>query len=153
MWSVIQFLYPSLDTHTHTHTHTHTQTNKQTYRLSLSTILAFFANYKTHFPHTQDHFSDIGVYAQELINATTFTMDMLQNMSKEGFSPPRIVLLLGLDNGPTEPFSCLLEEVRFVVFVLCVCVELSALSLSLSLSLSLALTFISSFSFSFRFFS
>jgi hypothetical protein len=57
------------------------------------------------------HWADRGVYAQEIINATTFTLAAYESLRRAGVATPRIVLLLGLDNGPQESIQCLLEEV------------------------------------------
>ncbi|EGD81265.1 hypothetical protein PTSG_11301 [Salpingoeca rosetta] len=61
-----------------------------------------------------NHWSERGVYAQELINATTFTLETYSAMRAAGMSTPDVVLLLGLDNGPAEPLSCLQEEVDWI---------------------------------------
>ncbi len=57
------------------------------------------------------HWADRGVYAQELINATTFTIAQYDRLRRAGVPVPKVVLLLGLDNGAAEPVGCLMEEV------------------------------------------
>lgn len=63
--------------------------------------------------------SQRGVYAQRLINATTFTVQQYDAWRKSPASmaevvPPQIVLLLGLDNGASEPMAALNEEVAWI---------------------------------------
>jgi len=57
-------------------------------------------------------------YAQEIINATTFTISMYDswrsNPAEAGFVPPAVVLLMGLDNGASEPMAALNEQVAWV---------------------------------------
>jgi hypothetical protein len=61
------------------------------------------------------HWADRGVYAQQLINATTFLLDTYRALRAEGgVAVPRVVLLLGLDNGPSEPMQALNEEAAWI---------------------------------------
>lgn len=48
------------------------------------------------------HWSDRGVYAQELINATIYTFEVYAQLRAQGIRTPNIALLTGLDNGPSE---------------------------------------------------
>lgn len=52
---------------------------------------------------------------RELINATDLTFGVYQGLrSQDGWEVPRIILLLGLDNGPTTPIQALLDELDYI---------------------------------------
>ena len=62
-----------------------------------------------------DSFNNIGIYAKELINATTQTLEYYNYLqSVEGIPVPQFVLLLGLDNGPSTTMNALYGEVNFI---------------------------------------
>eukprot|EP00698_Gefionella_okellyi_P022250 TRINITY_DN7349_c0_g1_i1.p1 TRINITY_DN7349_c0_g1~~TRINITY_DN7349_c0_g1_i1.p1 ORF type:complete len:577 (-),score=127.90 TRINITY_DN7349_c0_g1_i1:63-1769(-) len=52
-----------------------------------------------------------GVYAQELINATTAMVEVYAEMLQRGLTVPKVVLILGLDNGPQSGPVALNEEI------------------------------------------
>eukprot|EP00054_Salpingoeca_dolichothecata_P005104 m.33155 g.33155 ORF g.33155 m.33155 type:complete len:511 (-) comp15155_c0_seq1:25-1557(-) len=62
----------------------------------------------------QKHWADRGVYAQELINATTFMLDQYTLLRSQGLTTPSVVIMVGLDNGPSEPTTCLQEEIDWM---------------------------------------
>jgi hypothetical protein len=52
---------------------------------------------------------------QELINATDLTFGVYHGLQvSENWNVPRILLLLGLDNGPTTPLQALLDELDYI---------------------------------------
>lgn len=64
-------------------------------------------------------FKDRAKDAQEIINATTFLIQQYQALrdapsSSAEVDPPKVVLLLGLDNGAKEPIAALNEEVAWI---------------------------------------
>jgi hypothetical protein len=63
-------------------------------------------------------FADRGVYAQELINATVFTLEVYASLQRQGYTVPQFVLLLGLDNGPVSPIHALVGEIEYITSTL-----------------------------------
>lgn len=59
------------------------------------------------------HFSERLPYAQELINATTRTLEVYARMRAEGYQTPRVILLMGLDNGPNNTITALNEQIQW----------------------------------------
>eukprot|EP01119_Soliformovum_irregulare_P004118 TRINITY_DN1512_c0_g1_i2.p1 TRINITY_DN1512_c0_g1~~TRINITY_DN1512_c0_g1_i2.p1 ORF type:complete len:489 (-),score=150.49 TRINITY_DN1512_c0_g1_i2:23-1489(-) len=59
-------------------------------------------------------FSQASVGAWEIINATVRTMEVYYSLSLEGIPVPKMVLLLGLDNGPTTTMTCLNQEIDWI---------------------------------------
>ena len=57
---------------------------------------------------------DRGVYAQEIMNATYFTLEVYAQLHELGYQVPQFVLLLGLDNGAQSVVSVLNDEILWV---------------------------------------
>jgi hypothetical protein len=51
------------------------------------------------------HWADRGVNIQQLVNATTATLEVYKAMRAQGLPTPNVNIFLGLDNGPNEPLS------------------------------------------------
>jgi hypothetical protein len=51
---------------------------------------------------------------QELINATDLTFGVYAGLRKQGWTVPKFIILLGLDNGPTTPLPALFDELNYI---------------------------------------
>jgi hypothetical protein len=51
---------------------------------------------------------------QEIINATDLTFGVYAGLRAEGWDVPRLILLCGLDNGPTTPLPALKAELDYI---------------------------------------
>jgi hypothetical protein len=60
------------------------------------------------------HWSERTPGVEDLIRATTLTLDVYAEMRREGIQVPQITLLLGLDNGPATTTEALHEEMAWV---------------------------------------
>lgn len=70
----------------------------------------------------QQHWADRGVYAQQLINATTATLEAYKALRARGVPTPSVSIFLGLDNGPSEPLTCVRVVLKSTFVVACLAV-------------------------------
>merc|ERR1711991_186318 len=59
-------------------------------------------------------FNNIAINSQEIINATTLTLNYYNKLYNLGYKVPKFVLILGLDNGPTTTMNALYGEINFI---------------------------------------
>jgi len=62
----------------------------------------------------KQRWADRGEDIEELVRATTVLLDVAAQLWQEGIPVPRIVLLLGLENGPATTTAALNEEIRWI---------------------------------------
>ena len=62
----------------------------------------------------KQHWSERGPGVNELIRATESLLDTYAGMRAEGIPVPKVVLLLGLDNGPATTTTALNESMRWI---------------------------------------
>jgi hypothetical protein len=61
----------------------------------------------------KNHWSERNPNVQELVNATTFTLDVYHNI-RNNIQTPKVVLLLGLNNGVSSTMTAINEELEFI---------------------------------------
>lgn len=62
----------------------------------------------------KDHWNERPEHTNEIIHATTLTLETLASMREEGLSPPKVVLYLGLNNGPATTMTAVNEEIDWI---------------------------------------
>jgi hypothetical protein len=62
----------------------------------------------------KQHWSERNLNVQELVNATTFTLDVYSSLRQSNIQTPKVVLLLGLNNGINSTITAINEEINFI---------------------------------------
>ena len=62
----------------------------------------------------KEHFHELGDYAREIAHATALALETLASMREEGLRVPRVVLYLGITNGPSTTMTAINEEMAWI---------------------------------------
>ena len=62
----------------------------------------------------KEHFHELGDHAREIAHATALALETLASMRDEGLRVPRVVLYLGVNNGPSTTMTAVNEEMAWI---------------------------------------
>lgn len=62
----------------------------------------------------KNHWNERNANVQELCNATTVTLEVYESLKKDDIQTPKVVLLLGLNNGINSTMTAINEELDFI---------------------------------------